>query len=168
MSCSSCTRRGEVSKKLIPKWKASWTKAMVSSSFTFPNTFPREDAPNPKDLTSVQCCPPLSHQYLPLFTHEKVCRSKRQGRLYICINEYKDHALQGMILSCSAPCRQEQTSPKPQSNNPFKTLKKKKITFELTIWEKDLHSKKMQKVEWIPLTSGKSRSVHKEPQCCKF
>lgn len=42
---------GEVSKKLIPRRKASRTVAMASSSDTGPNTFPRGEAPKPTELS---------------------------------------------------------------------------------------------------------------------
>lgn len=42
---------GEVSKKLIPRRKASRTVAMASSSDTGPKTFPRGEAPKPTELS---------------------------------------------------------------------------------------------------------------------
>ena len=44
-------RRGEVSKKLIPRRKASRTEAFASSSETMPKTLPRGDAPKPTQLS---------------------------------------------------------------------------------------------------------------------
>ncbi|KAG6553585.1 hypothetical protein Mapa_004499 [Marchantia paleacea] len=49
---------GEQSKKLIPKRTASFTLAMASSSVTLlPNTLPRGDAPNPRQLTLSPVAP---------------------------------------------------------------------------------------------------------------
>ena len=46
---------GDVSKKLIPRRKASRTEAFASSSETVPKTLPRGDAPKPTQLSFSPC-----------------------------------------------------------------------------------------------------------------
>lgn len=57
---------GEVSKKLMPDWKARRTEALACSSETEPKTLPRGDAPNPTLLSFSPVLPSSRNSILSL------------------------------------------------------------------------------------------------------